>query len=249
MTQTAAQQGGRRAGRLAAALLVVGLMATPAQAQREPLPVPEPARSLEPVRPPEMTRQLHRAETAWKSGKSVLEAKARLDRVLAALPNDAEARKLRAQVLLSMNRPEAALADIQGAIGLGERDGEAYLVLCEAARLSGKPDVAKEALDAAAELVEGDAALHVRLSWNAVALDRLDQAEAFARVARVLDPGDPMAYYQLARVFVLKEQPDDAAAVLASGLEAAVVDPLVVAQDATLRRLAGHDALRPYVAR
>lgn len=239
----------RKRARWLAAALVIGLMVTPAQAQREPVRLPELTRSIEPVRSPELNQQFHRAETAWKSGTSPLEAKARVDRVLEALPNDAEARKLRAQVLLSMNRPEAALADVQRAIDLGVRDGEAYLILCEAARLSGKPDVAKQALDAASDLVLGDAALHVRFSWNAVALDRLEQAEAFARVARALDPWDPMAYYQLARVFVLKDQVDDAAAVLASGLEASIVDPLVMSQDTTLRRIIGHTALKPYVAR
>lgn len=234
------------------AMLLLGLAAEPAQAQQDLVPAPELVPSpqlappLQPVRPPGLNQEFHRAEAAWKSGTSPLEAKARVDRVLEELPHDTEALKLRAQVLLSMSRPEAALADIQHAIDLGARDGEAYFILCEAARLSGKSALARHALDAASDLVFDDAALHVQLSWNAVALDQLNQAEAFARVARALDPHDPMAHYQLARVFVLKDRLDDAAAVLAGGLEAAVVDPMVVVQDSVLRRLADHEALRPF---
>lgn len=240
--------------------LCLFLTAMPAQAQREPLPVPELARPLapmrspeprvsEPNRSPELNRQLHRAETAWRSGTGLLEAKARVDRVLKELPGDAEARKLRAQVLLGMGQPEAALADARRAIELGTRTGEVYLVLCEAARLSGDRKLAEQALDTASDLVLDDAVLHIQFSWNAVALDRLDQAEAFARVARALDPDNPMAYYQLARVFVLKDRLDDAASVLASGIETAAADPLVVEEDPVLRRLAGHEALRSYLAR
>ena len=240
------------------AVLGLALMAIPAQAQREPpselvrplapMRLSEP-RFAEPARSPELNRQFHRAETAWKSGTSLLEAKARVDRVLRELPNDAEARKLRAQVLLGMGQPEAALTDARRAIDLGARSGEVYLVLCEAARQSGNRRLAEQALDTASNLVLDDAALHIQFSWSAVALGRLDQAEAFARVARALDPDDPMAYYQLARVFVLKDRLDDAASVLAGGIEAAVADPLAVEEDSVLRRLVGHEALRSYLAR
>ena len=243
-----------------ASVLCLFLTAVPAQAQRELLPVPELARPLAPVRSPELrstesnrspelNRQFHRAETAWRSGTSLLEAKARVDRVLKELPGDTEARKLRAQVLLGMGQPEAALVDARRAIELGARTGEVYLVLCEAARLSGDQELAEQALDTASNLVLEDAAQHIQFSWNAVELGRLDQAEAFARVARALAPDNPMAYYQLARVFVLKDRLDDAASVLASGIETAAANPLVVEGDPVLRRLAGHQALKSYLAR
>ena len=156
------------------------------------------------VRPHELNVQYHRAETAWKSGASVLEVKARVDRVLEALPNDVEALKLRAQALLRMDRIEEALADARRAVRLRSKDGEAHLILCEAARRNGDLEGAERALDAASELVLDDAALHIRLSWNAMLLENYDKAEAFARVARASDPDEAAAYYQLARVFVLK---------------------------------------------
>ena len=89
------------------------------------------------VRSQEMNVQYHRAETAWKSGASVLEVKTRIDRVLKALPDDVEALKLRAQVLLKLDRVAEALADVQRAVALSSKDGEAHLILCEAARRNG----------------------------------------------------------------------------------------------------------------
>jgi thioredoxin-like negative regulator of GroEL len=86
--------------------------------------------------------------------------------------------------------------------------------------------------------------LHVRLSWNAVLLGGLDQAEAFARIALNADPGNAAAYYQLARVFVLQGQPDNAATVLATGLNASYLDPTSIRADTVLIRIAEHPDLR-----
>lgn len=197
----------------------------------------------QPVRSPELNVQYHRAETAWRSGASILEAKARLDRVLRALPDDGEARKLRAQVLLAMDRPEEALHDARRAVEIRPDDGEAYLILCEAARLTGHDREALAALDAAAERVLEDAAFHLRLSWNATLLGQTDKAEAFARIALALNPTEAAAYYQLARIFVRQERLDDAAAVLARGLHSSILDPAAVRKDETLGRLADHALL------
>lgn len=194
-------------------------------------------------RPPELDVQFHRAETAWKSGASVLEAKARVDRVLKELPDDGEARKLRAQVLMAMERPEEALSDAQQAVQVRPQDGEAYLILSEAARLNGNDHLALEALDAAAERVMEGAEFHIRLSWNAALLGQLDRAEAYARIALALEPARAAAYYQLARVFVQKNQPDAAAAILAKGLRGNLVDPAAIQKDTLLTQLSGHDAL------
>ncbi len=202
-----------------------------------------PDSSAQDRRPPRLDIEFHRAERAWRSGASVLEAKIRVDRVLDEVPADAEARKLRAQILMSMDRPEEALADARKAVQARPQDGEAYLVLSEAARMNGDTYLAIEALDAAAERVLEDADFHVRLSWNALLLGQLDRAEAFARIALALAPSRAPAYYQLARVFVQKNQLDDAAAVLSRGLRGDVLDPTTIRNDSTLSRLAGHESL------
>jgi len=199
--------------------------------------------SAQELRPPDLDVQFHRAETAWKSGASVLEAKARVDRVLNGRPNDSEALKLRAQILMSMDRHGEALRDAKQAVQLAHDDGEAYLILSEAARLSGEQNLAVESLDAAAGRVMEDAEFHIRLSWNAALLGQLDRSEAYARIALALDPLRAPAYYQLARVFVRKEQLDDGAAILERGLRQELLDPLVIESDTLLSRLAAHDAL------
>jgi len=197
------------------------------------------------VRPPELNVQYHRAETAWRSGASVLEVKTRIDRVLKELPDDVEALKLRAQALLKLNRDEEALADAERAVNLQPKDGEAHLILCEAARRTGDVERAGRALDAAAELALDDAALHIRLSWNAMLLGKLDKAESFARVAMASAPDEAAAYYQLARVFVVKQQPDAAATVLVGGLSASLLDPGTITADTVLVRLTDHPSLQP----
>lgn len=195
------------------------------------------------LRPPELTVQFHRAQTAWKSGVSVLEAKARVDRVLKELPDDVGARKLRAQVLLAMDRPAEAVVDARRAVELDESDGEAYLILCEALRIVGDQAMAELALDSAAERVLEDASFHIRLSWNAALLNQLDKAEAFARIALALDSSEAAAYYQLARVFLQRSQPNDAAAVLARGLRNEVLDPAAIQRDSLLIGLVDHSEL------
>lgn len=194
-------------------------------------------------RPPELDVEFHRAEKAWRSGASVLEAKIRVDRVLDELPADPEARKLRAQILMSMDRYEEALTDARQAVQLRPQDGEAYLVLSEAARMNDDEHLAINALDAAAERVLEDADFHIRLSWNASLLGQLDRAEAYARIALALGPTRAPAYYQLARVFVRKEQIDDAAAILSRGLRQDLLDPATIQNDSVLTKISGHDAL------
>ena len=201
------------------------------------------------VRTPELERQLHRAEVAWRSGAGILEAKARVDHVIEALPEDAAARKLRAQVLLAMGRPVDALVDAREAVQLAPDDGEAHLVHSEAARLCGHDAEARAALDAAAERILDGAALHLRLSWNAAALGQLGKAESFARIALALDPQAAEAYYQLGRVFVLRGAADDAAQILHQGLERALLVPARIVADTTLVRLRHHPTLASYLQR
>ena len=218
---------------LSAAALIIGVWVPSAQAQ--------------PVRSPELNVQFHRAETAWRSGASMLEAKARVDRVLTALPNDVEALKLRARVLLSMDRSREALRDARQAVRLHESDAEAHLILCEAARYSGDDELAERALNKAAELVTDDPILHVQLSWNAVLLGKLDEAEAFARIAVAADSDNAAAHYQLARVFILKQQTEDAAIILEDGLRNAHLDAETIEADTILVRVAEHPSLKAYL--
>lgn len=206
-----------------------------------------PSVQAQPVRSPELNVQFHRAETAWRSGASMLEAKARVDRVLTALPNDVEALKLRARVLLSMDRSREALHDARQAVRLQDADAEAHLILCEAARRSGDDELAERALNKAAELVTDDPMLHVQLSWNAVLLGKLDEAEAFARIAVAADANNAAAHYQLARVFILKQQTEDAATILENGLRNARLDAETIEADTILVRVAEHPSLRDYL--
>lgn len=203
-----------------------------------------PARGQEWRRPPEINVQYHRAEKAFKSGASMLEAKARVDRVIVEVPDDHQARKLRAQVLLALDRPAEAFADALRATQLAPKDGEAHLILAEAARATGARRLAVEALDQAAQHVLDDAAFHVRLSMNAAALGQLDRAEAFARIGLALDAREPAAYYQLARVFVLQQRPADAAETLARGLRSAVLVRSAIVQDTLLAPILQDPSLR-----
>jgi len=199
------------------------------------------------VRTPQLNMQYHRAEAAWKSGSSMLEAKVRVDRVLKALPEDQDARKLRAQVLLALDRPVEALIDAREAVRLDPDDGEAYLILCEAARRHGDIADAKMALDKAAERILDAPDMHIRLSWSAVELKEYDKAEAYARIALAQGPEIAAAYYQLARVFFLKDQPDDAAIVLSKGFKAEVLETAFVRNDEILRHLVAHPLLSEWL--
>jgi tetratricopeptide (TPR) repeat protein len=200
-------------------------------------------------RSPELNMHYHRAERAWRSGASVLEAKARVDRVLQELPDDTQALKLRAQVLLSMDRPAEALADARRAVELHPDDGEAHLILCEVARANGNRAVAERALDDAAERLLDDALVHVRLSWNAVQLGRMETAEAFARIALAQGAGVPAAYYQLARVFVLQKKHGEAVEILARGLRSGTLDFADVERDQVLMHVADHPSLAMFKRR
>jgi len=201
------------------------------------------------IRSPELHVQYLRAETAWRTGGSVLEAKARIDRVLESAPNDVEALKLRAQVLMAMNRSEEALMDAMRAVEIEPEDGEAHLILCEAARHTGNMGLAERSLDAAAERVLDDAPFHISFSWNAALLGQLDKAEAYARVALALDETNAAAYYQLARVFMYRDQTEAAASVLARGLNDSILDPSSLQEDTLLVRLIYHPLLDGLVRR
>lgn len=195
-------------------------------------------------RPPTLEVQFSRAEAAWKTGASLHEAKARVDRVIDELPDDAQARKLRAQVLSALNRPGDALTDALKAAELAPDDAEARLILCEVAIAADELVLAVRELDAAAERVLDDPILNLRLSINALALGQLERAEAFARTAYNLAPRNPQVHYQLARVFVRRGMEQEAAAILSRGFQSTTLNSGLIRTDSLLRRVANHPELR-----
>ncbi len=185
-------------------------------------------------RSPEISAEFHRAESAWKSGGSMLEAKARLDKVISAVPQDGDALKLRAKVQLAMSRVDEALADARKAVELLPEDGEAHLILCEAARLAGQLEVALQAMENAARFINSDALTHIRLSREAMLLGRYEEAESLARVAVALEPRSVEGRYQLARSLALRGKVEMAAAVLVKGLEESLLEAGAIADDPIL---------------
>ncbi len=231
---TVSPSPGMRSARSIILLAVLGGLALPATGQS--------------IRPPELRQEFHRAERAWRTGTNLYEAKIRLDRVLKAVPDDAEARLVRARVLLDLDRPSEALADARAATRITPGDGRAWLVRAEAAqRGEGDREEAFDALDRAAERITDGIDEHVRLSWVAQALSEIDRAEAFARIALALGPDAPAAYWRLAEVFVAQERFGDAETLLARGLEDGVLSGSSLRAHPVLGPLADAPALRAHL--
>ncbi len=205
-----------------------------------------PAFSQSGARPRQLNEQLQRARTALVSGTSLLEAKARVDRVVSALPNDAEARVLRAEILLAMGRYDAAAEDAIVACELQPNNGTAHLTLAEAAFHIGDPATAERSMDRSSQLLVDDGGAHVRLSRLARELGLQEQSVAFARIAVALAPANARANYELARAFVFASKTDAAASVLANGLEAGLLASETVLSDSLLQILQKHPALRSW---
>lgn len=173
----------------------------------------------------------------------MLEAKARVDRVLQELPEDVEALKLRSQVLLSLQKYPEALADAARAVALDSTDGEAQLVLAEAAWQLDQPETAIRALGQAADQLLTDARAHIRMSWLAMELGLPDKAEALARIALILDANEPTAYHQLARVFAQQGKVDEGAEILLRGVRASLLNRATIERDSLLSPLLAHPTL------
>lgn len=200
------------------------------------------------VRPPELRQEFHRAERAWRTGTNLYEAKIRLDRVLEAMPDDAQARLIRARVLLDLDRPAEALADARVATDIDSSDGSAWLVRAEAAqKLVDARDEALDALDHAADRITEGVDEHVRLSWVAQSLSEVDRAEAFARIALALGPDEPAAYWRLAEVFAKQGRPGDAETLIARGLEDGVLSRTSLLAHPILAPFADSAAIRPHL--
>ena len=203
------------------------------------------------VKPEEQIQMnFHRAETAWRNRTNLLEAKVRADHVLRDAPDHANALKLRAEVLIAMERYAEALVDAERATELDPNDGSAYLIMTEAARLTGNLPLARTSLERAAQLaLEEGADFHIRLSRSALLLEKQDwdMAESFARVALAKDRNYAAAYYQLARVFAIQDRDEDAITTLVRGFEADLLDAVYVRNDSTLGRLVTHQRLEEFV--
>jgi len=189
------------------------------------------------VRPREVNTQFHRARTAWQSGNSILEAKARIDRVLVALPDDPEARILRAEILLGMNRPDSALVDARRAAELSPTNGLAHLVHCEAASRAGQPEEAARAMRRCGDQIMKDVGSYVRLSRCAESLQLLPEAESYARLAMAQGALNPAGHVQLAHVFMVAGDRDMAVTTLVKGIDSGIIRPSIVRQDSILAEL------------
>ncbi|NNF03145.1 MAG: hypothetical protein HKN17_01660 [Rhodothermales bacterium] len=197
-----------------------------------------PSTNAQIVRPREVNTQFHRAKTAWESGTSILEAKARIDRVLTVMPDDAEARILRAEILMGMNRPDSALVDARRAAELTPSSGIAHLVHCEAASRAGRSDEAARAMRRSADQIMLDVAAYVRLSRCAESLEHMPEAESYARLALAQDALNPSGHVQLARVFMAAGDSDMAITTLVRGIESGAIRPAIIRQDSVLTELA-----------
>ena len=204
-----------------------------------------PARSfVVPIqRPPELKQEYFRAERAWHAGSSLIEAKARLDRVLLRLPDDHEALRLRARVSLDLGRVADALLDAQRAVTLIETDPDAWLLLAETCLRGGDRKSALEAMEQAAARVDERPDDHLRLSWIAQELGFLDRAETHARVGLAMDAPRPTALRRLAHVFMAQNRPDDAARLLARALDEGSCRIDLVTTDPVLAPLGAHPLL------
>ena len=194
----------------------------------------------------QLQQHYHRAETAWKNRTSLLEAKVRVDQILEQAPDHEDALKLRAEVLMAMKRYREAVIDSKRATELNPDDAAAHLILAEAARLTGNKPMARRSLERAAVLsVNEGADFHLKLSQSALLLGPEDwgRAESYARLAYAKEPDNAEAYYQLARVFVLRDNADAGATILEQGFEAEMVDTEYIRNDTTLNQLLNHEQL------
>ena len=185
----------------------------------------------------EQDTQYHRARTAWESGISLLEAKARIDRVLDELPQDTDALKLRTSILMGLGRKEEAIDDALLAVQINPMDGEAQLLLCETAMANQNQEIALGALEAASDLIVSGVPYLVRLSACALSANELARSEALARIAVAQNERDPRGHIQLARVFLRSGRPPAARSILDRLLQEGLVTRALLANDSEFSTL------------
>ena len=179
----------------------------------------------------EQETQYHRARTAWESGISLLEAKARIDRVLAELPEDTDALKLRVSILMGLGRKEEAIDDALLVVQLDSTDGEGQLLLCETAMANGNPTIAHRALESASDLIITGVPFLIRLSTCALSANETARSEALARIAVAQNEKDPRGQIQLARIFLKTGRAPAALGILDRLIEEGLVTRSLVTKD------------------
>ncbi|NQV71583.1 hypothetical protein HQ496_00570 [bacterium] len=185
----------------------------------------------------EQETQYHRARTAWESGISLLEAKARIDRVLAQLPEDTDALKLRVSILMGLGRKEEAIDDALLVVQLDATDGEGQLLLCETAMANGNPAIARRALESASDLIVTGVPFLIRLSTCALSAKETARSEALARIAVAQNERDPRGQIQLARIFLKTGRAPAAMGILDRIIEEGLVTRSLVTKDAEFASL------------
>ncbi len=186
------------------------------------------------VRSNAISAQLYRAEIAYKSGASLLEAKVRVDRVLKQLPNDAEALKLRSRVFVAMGRYKEALSDARKAAAVDPNDGDSQLLVAITALQLGNNELAVRSMDKAAGLLVDNAFAHVELSRLARQMMQLEKAEAFARIAVQLQPNQSSCQIELARAFVAQGKTNAAKLVLQKAVGNGIISGQLIRADSLL---------------
>lgn len=162
------------------------------------------------------------------------EALPELDRVLAHNPSKANLRRARGEAKFQLARYADAIADFEEALALSPRDGEVRRDLARAQLGAGDAEAAWRILSADLEAVE-DAADLTLAAMVALRTDRVSAADALARRAIDLQPGNATAQSVLS--LVLRRQGDAEEARDAAELAAAFAPD--DAEIAALAALAG----------
>jgi hypothetical protein len=174
-------------------------------------------------RPPAIEVQFHRAEAAWKTGASLHEAKARIDRVLEELPERCRCSQACARRCFSRLAARPRHSSMRCVRSRYDRPTpRRALSFAKSPSLPTRQTLARRELNAASELIIDNA------DFNLAAIRQRNTTRASSIEARPLRAqhsislhGVPRSYYQLARVFVLRGQADEAVAVLERGFRGA----------------------------
>lgn len=134
----------------------------------------------------ELGERIERAFLALRDG-DYLRALAMADQLVAAMPDRAVVRAVRAQALLGANSPEESFAEARQAVVLAPRDAHAHLLLALAAWRTARLGLAQESFERAIDLSNRRSALLTEYAWF-MAMERGPRlAEQAARRAVAAD--------------------------------------------------------------
>lgn len=175
------------------------------------------------------------------------EAEEAFEAALCLDPNLYEAAYFYARHCFSAGKPERAIEYFEWAAALRPEDFQAVLLVAQVYHSLGVEDEAERARRQGLALVEqrlarvpGDARARYLGANALVALGSRDQGLAWARMARDLDPDDPMLLYNLGCIHALAGEPEEAL----DCLEQAVAGGL--SQKGWLQHDGDLDAIRPH---